>query len=132
MAEVSAVSNIRLVTSAALLAYVASGILIAWGSAHMAPTRAVAASFGAISADNRRVLVVEWMYSERSQALGGESGTPQPRPPRLTAGHLRTDARRRFARATQDHGLSESVGNESIWRSWRVAPAKPHAGRVAT
>lgn len=61
MALVSEVTNIALVTSAALLAYVASATPIAWGSAHLAPTRAVAASFGAISADNRRILVMEWM-----------------------------------------------------------------------
>ena len=61
MASAPAVRNIALVTSAALLAYVASAILIAWGSAHLAPTRTVAASFGAISADNRRILVMEWM-----------------------------------------------------------------------
>ena len=61
MAYVSAAANIALVTSGVLLAYVASAILIAWGSAHLAPTRTVAASFGAISADNRRILVMEWM-----------------------------------------------------------------------
>ena len=61
MASISAVANIALVTSAALLAYVAAAILIAWGSAHLAPTRTVAASFGGISEDNRRILVMEWM-----------------------------------------------------------------------
>lgn len=61
MASVYAVPKIDLVTGAALLAYLASAILIAWGSAHLAPTRTVAASFGAISADNRRILVMEWM-----------------------------------------------------------------------
>lgn len=57
----TAATNIALVTSAALLAYVASAVLIAWGSAHLGPTRTVAASFGAISADNRRILIMEWM-----------------------------------------------------------------------
>ncbi|MGZ4214829.1 MAG: hypothetical protein ACXVH1_02775 [Solirubrobacteraceae bacterium] len=47
--------------SAALLAYLASAIVIAWGSAHLVPTRAVAASFGEISVDNRRILIMEWM-----------------------------------------------------------------------
>ena len=45
----------------AVLAYVASAILIAWGTAHLAPTRAVAGSFGDISLDNRRILVMEWV-----------------------------------------------------------------------
>ena len=48
-------------STAAALAYAASAILIAWGAAHLAPTRAVASSFGAISIDNRRILVMEWM-----------------------------------------------------------------------
>lgn len=50
-----------IVTVAPLLAYVASALLIAWGSAHLAPTRAVAESFGAISLENRRILVMEWI-----------------------------------------------------------------------
>jgi len=49
------------VTSAALLAYIASAVLLAWGTAHVAPTRAVADGFGDISLDNRRVLVMEWI-----------------------------------------------------------------------
>jgi hypothetical protein len=49
------------VSTAAGLAYVATAILIAWGTAHLAPTRSVVASFGAISADNRRILAMEWM-----------------------------------------------------------------------
>jgi len=44
-----------------VFAYAASAILIAWGTAHLVPTRAVAASFGGISLDNRRILVMEWM-----------------------------------------------------------------------
>jgi len=48
-------------SAAAVLAYAACAILIAWGTAHLAPTRAVAASFGAISPDNRRILVMEWV-----------------------------------------------------------------------
>ncbi len=60
-ASLSGAANIAAMTSAATLAYVASAILIAWGSAHLAPTRAVAASFGAISVDNRRILIMEWV-----------------------------------------------------------------------
>jgi hypothetical protein len=48
-------------SSGALLAYVASAVLLAWGSAHLVPTRAVAASFGAITPDNRRILIMEWV-----------------------------------------------------------------------
>jgi hypothetical protein len=45
----------------AALGYTAAAILAAWGAAHIAPTRAVAASFGDISLDNRRILVMEWV-----------------------------------------------------------------------
>ena len=48
-------------SAGAAMAYAASGVLIAWGVAHLAPTRAVTASFGDISLDNRRILVMEWM-----------------------------------------------------------------------
>ncbi|MGZ6615992.1 MAG: hypothetical protein ACXVFQ_16355 [Solirubrobacteraceae bacterium] len=44
-----------------VLAYAAAAILIVWGIAHLTPTRAVAASFGTISLDNRRILVMEWI-----------------------------------------------------------------------
>jgi len=44
-----------------LTAYVASALLIGWGAAHLAPTRAVAASFGEITPDNRRILIMEWV-----------------------------------------------------------------------
>ena len=46
---------------AAALSYLASAVLIAWGTAHLVPTRAVAASFGDITLDNRRILVMEWV-----------------------------------------------------------------------
>ena len=51
----------RVVSASDVLAYAASAILVAWGVGHLAPTRAVAASFGRISLDNRRILVMEWM-----------------------------------------------------------------------
>ncbi len=43
------------------MAYFASAVLIGWGAAHLAPTRAVAASFGEITRDNRRILIMEWI-----------------------------------------------------------------------
>jgi hypothetical protein len=44
-----------------VLAYVAAGLVGLWGVSHAIPTRAVVAGFGEISADNRRVLVQEWL-----------------------------------------------------------------------
>jgi hypothetical protein len=44
-----------------VLVFVAGAALIAWGAAHLAPTTAVANSFGAIGTDNRRILVMEWV-----------------------------------------------------------------------
>ncbi len=46
---------------AAILAYGASTVLVVWGAAHLVPTEAVVESFGAISVDNRRILVMEWV-----------------------------------------------------------------------
>ena len=44
-----------------VLAYIAAGLVALWGVAHVIPARAVVAGFGEISADNRRVLVQEWV-----------------------------------------------------------------------
>ncbi|KZS67627.1 hypothetical protein [Mycobacterium ostraviense] len=46
---------------AEVLAYIAAGLVGLWGVSHAIPTRAVVAGFGEISADNRRVLVQEWL-----------------------------------------------------------------------
>jgi hypothetical protein len=46
---------------AGALVYVAGSALVLWGAAHLAPTRSVANSFGEISADSRRILVMEWV-----------------------------------------------------------------------
>jgi len=43
------------------LVYGAGAVLIAWGAAHIFATSSVADSFGAISVDNRRILVMEWV-----------------------------------------------------------------------
>ncbi len=44
-----------------VLAYAAAAMVAAWGVAHVVPTRQVVAGFGRITADNRRVLVQEWL-----------------------------------------------------------------------
>jgi hypothetical protein len=44
-----------------LLAYLAAAITGLWGVAHAVPTAQVVAGFGPIGADNRRVLVQEWL-----------------------------------------------------------------------
>jgi len=43
------------------LAYVAGAVLILWGAAHIAATKSVAGSFEAVSVDNRRIFVMEWV-----------------------------------------------------------------------
>ncbi|MDJ0769017.1 MAG: hypothetical protein QNJ12_09495 [Ilumatobacter sp.] len=45
----------------AFLAYLAAGLVAAWGVAHAIPTRQVVAGFEPITADNRRVLQQEWL-----------------------------------------------------------------------
>jgi len=44
-----------------LLVYLAALALAGWGVAHLVPTRQVVASFGELSTDNRRVLMMEWV-----------------------------------------------------------------------
>ena len=44
-----------------LLLYLASLLTVAWGVAHLFPTRNVVKGFGAISLDNRRVITMEWI-----------------------------------------------------------------------
>ena len=46
---------------AALLAYVAGAIVALWGMAHADHTRQVLAGFAPITADNRRIVVQEWL-----------------------------------------------------------------------
>jgi hypothetical protein len=45
----------------AILAYVAAGVVALWGAAHAVPTRQVISGFAPITADNRRVIVQEWL-----------------------------------------------------------------------
>jgi hypothetical protein len=42
-----------------ILLYIGSAIIILWGIAHIIPTQAIVKGFGAISADNRKVLTME-------------------------------------------------------------------------
>jgi len=46
---------------ATTLAYVAAALVAAWGVAHAIPTRQVIAGFEPLSADNRRVILQEWL-----------------------------------------------------------------------
>lgn len=41
--------------------YVAAGLTGLWGVSHLFATRGVVAGFGGISADNRRVITMEWI-----------------------------------------------------------------------
>jgi hypothetical protein len=46
---------------AALLAYLAGVIVALWGVAHAVPARQVLAGFEPVAADNRRIVVQEWL-----------------------------------------------------------------------
>ena len=46
---------------AAMLAYVAGAVVALWGVAHVDPTAQVLAAFDPIAADNRRIVVQEWL-----------------------------------------------------------------------
>jgi hypothetical protein len=47
--------------TAKILLYFGSMIVAGWGAAHLLPLRAVVKGFGDISADNRRIVIMEWM-----------------------------------------------------------------------
>ena len=49
-----------------VLAYLAAGIVAAWGVSHIVPTRQVVAGFGDIGTDNRYIITMEWVV----EALG--------------------------------------------------------------
>jgi hypothetical protein len=46
---------------ATTLALLAAALVAAWGVAHAVPTRQVVAGFEPVSADNRRVILQEWL-----------------------------------------------------------------------
>ena len=45
----------------AIILYAGSILITLWGVAHIFPTKAVVAGFGAISEDNQRIITMEWV-----------------------------------------------------------------------
>jgi len=44
-----------------LLLYLGALLTFIWGAAHLVPTRSVVRAFGEISADNKRIITMEWI-----------------------------------------------------------------------
>jgi len=44
-----------------VLLYLAAFLVFAWGAAHLFPTRSVVRGFGEITADNKRIIAMEWI-----------------------------------------------------------------------
>lgn len=44
-----------------VLLYIAAGLTGVWGATHLSATRGVVAGFGDLSADNRRIITMEWI-----------------------------------------------------------------------
>jgi hypothetical protein len=44
-----------------ILAWIAAAVVAAWGVAHAIPTRQVLAGFEPVTADNRRIVLQEWL-----------------------------------------------------------------------
>lgn len=40
---------------------IGSAVVVVWGIAHIIPTRTVVAGFGELTADNRRIITMEWV-----------------------------------------------------------------------
>jgi hypothetical protein len=45
----------------ATLLYVGAAVIFLWGLGHLIPTRGIVTGFGALSADNRRIITMEWL-----------------------------------------------------------------------
>jgi hypothetical protein len=43
-----------------ILIYTGCAVIFSWGIAHIIPTKAVVKGFGPLSADNRRIITMEW------------------------------------------------------------------------
>jgi hypothetical protein len=54
-----------------VLVHLAATVITAWGISHIAPTRGVVASFGAISTDNKRIILMEWAAEGMALAFIG-------------------------------------------------------------
>jgi hypothetical protein len=44
-----------------VILYVGSALITVWGIAHIVPTKSVVNGFGAISEDNKRIIIMEWI-----------------------------------------------------------------------
>jgi hypothetical protein len=44
-----------------ILLYSGSALVAFWGIAHLFPTKSVVSGFGDISADNKRIIIMEWI-----------------------------------------------------------------------
>jgi hypothetical protein len=47
--------------TAAIFLYTGAGVISLWGISHIIPTKSVVAGFGTMSADNARILTMEWV-----------------------------------------------------------------------
>ena len=81
------------------LAYLAAGLVALWGIAHAIPTRQVLAGFEPVTADNRRVILQEWLAEAftmwgvaalvvTATATGADDGDLRAWVYRITAGLL--------------------------------------------
>jgi len=53
------------------LLYLGAGLTAVWGIAHLFPTRSVVEGFGNISADNKRIITMEWIVEGVALVLTG-------------------------------------------------------------
>ena len=54
-----------------VLLYLGSAVIAFWGIAHLFPTRSVVSGFGDISADNKRIITMEWIVEGIALAFIG-------------------------------------------------------------
>lgn len=54
-----------------ILIYAGSAVIVVWGGGHLLATRPVVAGFGSLSADNQRVITMEWILEGATLCLIG-------------------------------------------------------------
>lgn len=54
-----------------IITYLGSFLALGWGVAHLVPTRNVVSGFGELSADNRRIITMEWIVEGVSLIFTG-------------------------------------------------------------
>lgn len=54
-----------------MVIYIGSILIVIWGIAHLVPTKSVVNGFGSITADNKKIIIMEWIAEGVSLIFAG-------------------------------------------------------------